>query len=129
MCVFGDLLTYSGGTDRPVELCYNFSVSNDLTQVGNFPTRILVCDSHSPALLDLFHSSDASIYSTMAFPTLGNSAGFDLTTHNLYFTILVEIFMNHILAEDIFHKSHRVNRTQDYDFKTSKPVPNYMTLT
>ena len=87
------------------------------------------CDSHSPALLDLFHSSDASIYSTMAFPTLGNSAGFDLTTHNLYFTILVEIFMNHILAEDIFHKSHRVNRTQDYDFKTSKPVPNYMTLT
>ena len=30
-------------------------------------------DSHSPALLDLFISSDASICSTMAFPPLGNS--------------------------------------------------------
>ena len=30
-------------------------------------------DSHSPALLDLFLSSDASICSAMAFPPLGNS--------------------------------------------------------
>ena len=59
--VFGDFnvhhkdwLTYSGGTDQLGELCYNFSVSNDLTQMVNFPTR----DSHSPALLDLFLSSD-----------------------------------------------------------------------
>ena len=68
-----DWLTYSGGTDRPDELCYNFSISNDLTQMVNFPTRIPDCDSHSPALLDLFLSSDASICSTMAFPPLGNS--------------------------------------------------------
>ena len=80
MFVFGDFnvhhkdwLTYSGGTDRPGELCYNFSISNDLTQIVNFPTRIPDCDSHSPALLDLFLSSDASICSTMAFPPLGNS--------------------------------------------------------
>ena len=39
----------------------------------DFPTRIPDCDSHSPALLDLFLSSDASISSTMAFPSLGNS--------------------------------------------------------
>ena len=39
----------------------------------NFPTRIPDCDSHSPALLDLFLSSDTSICSTMAFPPLGNS--------------------------------------------------------
>ena len=39
----------------------------------NFPTRIPDCDSHSPALLDLFVSSDTSICSTMAFPPLGNS--------------------------------------------------------
>ena len=39
----------------------------------NFPTQIPDCDSHSPALLDLFISSDASICSTMAFPPLGNS--------------------------------------------------------
>ena len=26
-----DWLTYSGEVDRPCELCYNFSISNDLT--------------------------------------------------------------------------------------------------
>ena len=39
----------------------------------NFPTRIPDCDSHSPALLDLFLSSYASICSMMAFAPLGNS--------------------------------------------------------
>ena len=51
----------------------NSVISNDLTQIVNFPTQIPDCDSHSPTLLDLFHSSDASICSTMAFPPLGNS--------------------------------------------------------
>ena len=51
----------------------NFSISNDLTQMVNFPTWIPDCDCHSTALLDLFISSDASICSTMAFPPLGNS--------------------------------------------------------
>ena len=66
--VFGDFnvhhkdwLTYSGGTDRPGELCYNFSISNDLTQMVNFPAWIPDCDFHSHALLDLFLSSDTSI--------------------------------------------------------------------
>ena len=68
-----DWLTYSGGTDRPSELCYNFSISNDLTQMVNFPNRIPDCDSHNPALLDLFISSDASICSLMAFSSKGNS--------------------------------------------------------
>ena len=39
----------------------------------SFPTYIPDCGSHSPALLNLFLSSDASICSTMAFPPLGNS--------------------------------------------------------
>ena len=59
--VFGDFnvchkdwLTYSGETNSFGELCYNFSISNDFTQMVNFPTRIPDCDSHSPALLDLF---------------------------------------------------------------------------
>ena len=59
--VFGDFnvhhkdwLTYSGGTDRPGELCYNFSISNDITQIVDFPTRIPDCDSHSSALLIYF---------------------------------------------------------------------------
>ena len=78
--VFGDFnvhhkdwLTYSGGTDRPGELCYNFSSSNELTQMVNFPTRIPGYESHSPALLDLFISFDASSCSTMAFSPLENS--------------------------------------------------------
>ena len=52
---------------------YNFSISNDLTQKVNFSTRIPDCDSQSPVLLDLFTSSDASICSTMALPSLENS--------------------------------------------------------
>ena len=68
-----DWLTYSGGTDRPGEVCYNFPISNDLTQIVNFPTWIPDCDSHSPVLLDFFLSSDTSICSTMTFPPLGNS--------------------------------------------------------
>ena len=39
----------------------------------SFPTWIPDCDSHSPALLDLFLSSDAIICSSMAFPPLANS--------------------------------------------------------
>ena len=68
-----DWLTYFGGTDRPGELCYNFSISNDLLQIVNFLTWIPDCDSYSPSLLDFFLSSDTSICSTMAFHPLGNS--------------------------------------------------------
>ena len=78
--VFGDFnvhhkdwLTYSGGADRPGELCYSFFISNDHTQIVNFPTQIPDCDSHSPSLLDFFLSSDASICCQMAFPPLVNS--------------------------------------------------------
>ena len=78
--VFGDFnvhhkdwFTYSSGTDRPGELCYNFSISNDLTQMVNFPTSIPDCDSHSPAVLHVFIYSNASICSILAFSPLGNS--------------------------------------------------------
>ena len=78
--VFGDFnlhhkywLTCSGGTDRPGELCYNFSISNDPTEIVNFPTWISDYDSHGLAILDLFISSDASICSKMALPPLRNS--------------------------------------------------------
>ena len=39
----------------------------------NFPAWIPDRNSHSPTLLDLFISSDASTCSTMALPPLGNS--------------------------------------------------------
>ena len=68
-----DSLTYCGETDRPGELCYNFSVSNDLTQMVNFPTQILDCDCHSPAYLNLIISSDTSICSKIVFPPFRNS--------------------------------------------------------
>ena len=85
MFVFGDFnvhnkdwLVYSGGTDIPGESLLQFfylkwPYSDDLTQMVNVPTRIPHCDSHSPALLDSFLSSNASICSTMNFPPLANS--------------------------------------------------------
>ena len=39
----------------------------------NFSPWIRDCGSHSPFLLNLFPSSDASICSMMVFPPLGNS--------------------------------------------------------
>ena len=56
-----------------IDLVNSVIISNELTQMVNSPTQIPDCDSHSPALLDFFLSSDASICSTMAFPPLRNS--------------------------------------------------------
>ena len=74
--VFGDFnvhhkdwLTHSGETDRSGEICYNLKRPYS----DGFSYSDPDCDSHSPALLDFFLSSDASICSTMAFPPLGNS--------------------------------------------------------
>ena len=39
-------LIYSDGTDRPLELCHNFSFSNCLTQMVNFSTRVPNCPDH-----------------------------------------------------------------------------------
>ena len=58
-----DWLTYSGGTNRPGEPFYNFPISNNLTQIVNFPK--------THAILDFFLSS-VSNCSTMACPPLGN---------------------------------------------------------
>ena len=38
----------------------------------NFPICISDCDSHTPAILDLFISSDACICSSVTVPPLGN---------------------------------------------------------
>ena len=56
-----------------IHLANSVIIANDLTQLLNFPTQILDCDSHSPTLLDLLISSDTSVCSTMVFPPLGNS--------------------------------------------------------
>ena len=82
LCLLLEILTFLIRTGLPilVELTdlvnsYNFPISNDLIQIVNFPTKIPDCDSHSPALLDFFPSSDTSICSKITFPPLGN---FDL---------------------------------------------------
>ena len=69
-----DWLTYSGGTDRPGELCHNFSISNDVLRWLKFLLGSLTMTlTHSPALLGFFLSSGKSICSAMTFPPLGNS--------------------------------------------------------
>ena len=94
-CVFGDFtvhhkdwLAYSSGTDISGDLCYDISISNKLTQMGNFPTRIPDCDSHSPTFLALFLSPDISICFTMASPPLENSdhvfCQFPLTFYHIH---------------------------------------------
>ena len=72
--VFGDFIlhhkdwfTCSGGTDRPGKLCCDYvAISNDLTEMVNFPTRIACCDSQSYSFR--FISSDPGICSTKPFP-------------------------------------------------------------
>ena len=54
------------------DLVNSIIISNDLTQIVYFPTHIPDCDSYSPAILDLFLFSEASICSAMAFPQLEN---------------------------------------------------------
>ena len=108
--VFGDFsvphkdwLTYSGGTDKPGQLCYIFSSSNDLTQKVNFSTQIFDYDSHSPALLDLFLSSDASICPTMAFSPLGNSDHIVVSVSINFPSSLKQDASFHCIAYDYSH--------------------------
>ena len=55
-----------------IDLVNSAIISNDLTQAVNFPTWIPDYDSDSPALLDLFISSDGSIYMFyIGFPFIG----------------------------------------------------------
>ena len=107
-------LTYSGGANRPGKLCYNFTISNDLTQMVNFLTKICDCDPYRPALLDLFTSSEPSIYSSAAFHPFGSdhvsvSTGFlqiekfiPLSVAQLV-TILVMICTVFVIIWEMFH--------------------------
>ena len=112
--VFGDFnlhhkdwLSYPGGTDRSGELCYNFSISNNLTQMVNFPTSIPDCDSHSPPLMDLFLSPDPSICSTMALPPLGNS-------NHVNVSISID-FLSYSQHDALFHQTAYDYSCADWD--------------
>ena len=99
--------------DKPGELCCNFPVSNDFTQMFYLATMIPDCDSLSPALMDIFLSSNPSICSTVAFHPLENpdhvvvsvsivklKRRYPVSSHSLM-TILMLIGMVY-LRQDIF---------------------------
>ena len=73
----------------------------------NFPTQIPDFESHSPVLLHLFISSDASVCSTMAFPPLGNS---------VHMVVSVSIdFLSYSPGDALFNRiAHDYSRT-DWD--------------
>ena len=52
---------------------YNFSISQSLTQIVDFPTRFPDHDEHNPHLLDLFLTSNPTICKPSGLSPLGNS--------------------------------------------------------
>ena len=79
MCL--SLLTYSGGTDRPVELCYNFSISNDLTALLFWIYFFLLTlvfvqqwlSLHQDILIMLLIQFPLTACQTLGFPVLSHS--------------------------------------------------------
>ena len=55
------------------ELCYNFSISDNLTKMVTFSIMIPDFDFYSLSLLELLLSYDPNICSTVDFTRLGNS--------------------------------------------------------
>ena len=68
-----DWLTYSGVELIDLANSIIILISQTTLTMVKFPTWIPYCDSHSPALSDLFLSSEASICSAIPFPPLQNS--------------------------------------------------------
>ena len=71
----------------------------------NFPIWMPDCDSHCPALLDLFLSSDTSMCSTKAFTPLRNSdhtvvsVSIDFPSHSLWDALFHHIAYDSSLAD------------------------------
>ena len=53
--------------------CQKFTMSQYLTQIVDFPTRIPYCDDHQPYLLDLFLSSNPDSCTVASHTPLGKS--------------------------------------------------------
>ena len=78
--VFGDFnvhhsewLPHSNRTDLAGELCLNFSMAHDLSQIVTFPTRFPDNCLHQPSLLDLFLTSVPDSCSVSSSPPFGSS--------------------------------------------------------
>ena len=85
------------------DLVNSFIISDNPTQMVNFPTRIPDCDCHSFVLLDLFLSSGASICSTIAFPPLGNSDHVIVSVSNDFLSNSQQDALFHLIAYDYPH--------------------------
>ena len=97
---FGDfnfIISYSVDSDgslvlmEAIDLVNSAQISSNL----NFPTWILDCDFHSPALFDFFLSSYSSVCSTITFPPLGNA--------DLVFLSVSIDFLSNSKQDTIFH--------------------------
>ena len=69
----------SAGTDRSGEFCYNFSISNDLTQMANFPysDRLVIIAKgflKLPNLHMLIKQKSPSLPTNLALRTVGELA-------------------------------------------------------
>ena len=89
-----DWLAYFSETDATGELCYNFSISNNLTHIGNFHACIPGSDSDSSGLLGLFLSSDLSICCPVA-SLLGN---FDYVIESVSIDFSSRLVLNIFIA-------------------------------
>ena len=88
----------SSFTDNAGIETFNFSVSQNLTQIIDFPTRFPDNDAHSPSLLDLCMVSDATDCHTSCETPLGNS------DH-----AVVSIFLQLKPNQSADHPSHRIS--------------------
>ena len=66
-------MIYSNGTNSSGIVAYNFSLSQSLTQLVDFPTRFPDRDDQTPSLLDLFLSSNPNVCNASVLSRLGNS--------------------------------------------------------
>ena len=67
-----DWLKYSNGTNSYGIDAYNFSLSQSLTQLVDFPTRFPDRDDQTPSLLDLFLSFSPNVCNASILSPLGN---------------------------------------------------------
>ena len=76
---------------------YSLNIKNLFHQIKKYKIKVILVDNNKVINEDtkIAKSSNKLFIS-----------GFDLMTHDSYFTILVEVFTNHILAEKTYFTNH-----------------------
>ena len=94
----------------------NSVISNDHTQMVNFPTWIPDRCCHSPALLDLLLSSDDIICSTIVFPPLGNS-------DHVAVSVYIDFLSNSLRDAPLHHITYEYSQADWDDLDHLRDVP------